>query len=176
MSGKEPTHVNSAGFLLKCGGLYLIAHPSFDPERTQGWGIPKGRLNKGEEAFQGAIREFQEETNLDLLKNEFGIKIHEKSKLTYTAKIKDNYIKTYHVFFAETDNLDLLAFPFSCPSLLDSGKPEIAQYRWTTLDEARAIAAKSQRPLFDFFINERDRLNNKEAVQVEPSGAPSETL
>lgn len=166
MSGKDSdfTHANSAGFLLKCKDKYLIAHPSFDPTRTQGWGIPKGRLDPGEQPFDGAIREFQEEANLDLRNNPFGITLHGAAKMTYTAKIKPNYIKTYHIFFAESEDPKLLEYEFSCPSLLDNGKPEIAQYKWVSLDEAFELAAKSQKPLFQFFINERDRSINKEAV------------
>jgi predicted NUDIX family NTP pyrophosphohydrolase len=63
----------SAGILVYreagAGLEFLLAHPGgpFWKNRDAGaWSIPKGELQKGETAWQAAVREFQEETGLAL--------------------------------------------------------------------------------------------------------------
>jgi predicted NUDIX family NTP pyrophosphohydrolase len=66
-------HQTSAGILVfrepRTGPEFLLAHPGgpYWQNRDAGaWTIPKGLLEAGETALEAAIREFQEETGLQL--------------------------------------------------------------------------------------------------------------
>jgi len=55
----------SAGFLIQSKDKYLLGHAS-GRGMTKGWGIPKGKQDKGETLLETAIRETFEETALPL--------------------------------------------------------------------------------------------------------------
>jgi predicted NUDIX family NTP pyrophosphohydrolase len=46
---------------------YLLVHPTCGEKhcRKQVWGIPKGLIDEGEDAFTTAVREFKEETGIE---------------------------------------------------------------------------------------------------------------
>lgn len=163
--------IRSAGVLLRCGELYLIAHPTAGTGGTRGWGIPKGKIDPGETPYAGALREFQEETNLDLLNNRYDITVNPDCGLNYIAKISKKANKEFFVFLAEAKNDAIINHGFSCPSLLDDGRPEIATYQWVDIYRAYDICAVSQKALFGYFLNEQSRITDKEAIQdmVDPS-------
>ena len=55
-----------AGVILKKGDKVLLCKRSPEKSLPNTWSIPSGHLENGESPGQGAIREFHEETNIEL--------------------------------------------------------------------------------------------------------------
>lgn len=59
----------AAGILVKCGDEVLLCRRSQTETYPGMWSIPSGHLHQNEDARVGAIREFEEETNIKPSKN-----------------------------------------------------------------------------------------------------------
>ena len=137
--------VNAAGvFLVRNDGKILVGHPTGHPEDV--WSIPKGKIDDGETALEGAIRETLEETNIDLsdLPNPC---FKELPVQVYSHKRKD--ITTFVVGEWMTD-LEFDKFDIKCDSIVpltsswNAGKPELDEFKWITTDEAEDILHPTQ--------------------------------
>jgi predicted NUDIX family NTP pyrophosphohydrolase len=141
----------SAGVLLfreRDGGTeVLLIKPGgpFWKNRDSGaWMIPKGGVEDGESIAEAALREFEEETGMQLTATPFPL-----------ARVRQAGGKCVEAFAVEGD--------FDCSALNSnefevewpprSGRrqsfPEVADAKWMTLDEARAMMLPSQLPLID---------------------------
>lgn len=154
----------SAGFLLKSKGLYLIGCPSHRTGTTGGWGIPKGRQDPGETIRATALREFYEETNLDI-RSDSTIVTDWEPFFNYGTEGKDDtgkFKKTVYVFRAydQTAKLADTVDNLKCLTFVKSGAPEIAEYKWATPEEAYDMVVKSQKGIFEFIIK-YNTLNKK---------------
>jgi len=144
-----PPH--SAGILLfrqgEAGTEVLLIKPGgpFWRNKDSGaWMIPKGMVERGEAPAEAALREFEEETGTKLTAMPFPL-----------ATVRQSGGKLVDAFAVEGD-LDASAvrsneFELEWPPR--SGKrqrfPEVAEARWMTIDEARALMLPSQLPLLD---------------------------
>jgi predicted NUDIX family NTP pyrophosphohydrolase len=108
------------------------------------WMIPKGAIEPGESAIEAALREFEEETGTALTQVPFPL-----------ASIRQAGGKQVEAFALEGD-LDAAAvtsneFEVEWPPR--SGRrerfPEVAEARWMTISQARAMMLPSQLPLLD---------------------------
>ena len=108
------------------------------------WMIPKGAVEPGETAVEAALREFEEETGTRIETVPFPL-----------ARIRQAGGKTVEAFAVEGD-LDPAAvtsnqFEVEWPP--KSGRleafPEVAEARWMTISDARAMMLPSQLPLLD---------------------------
>jgi predicted NUDIX family NTP pyrophosphohydrolase len=124
--------------LIKPGGPYWRSRD------VGAWMIPKGAIEAGELPVEAALREFAEETGTELTTAPFPL-----------AKVRQAGGKSVEAFAAEGD-LDTAAiksneFEMEWPP--KSGRterfPEVAEARWMTLAEARAMMLPSQLPLID---------------------------
>ncbi|HEY8433126.1 MAG TPA: NUDIX domain-containing protein [Sphingomicrobium sp.] len=124
--------------LIKPGG------PFWRNKDVGAWMIPKGAVEEGETPAQAALREFEEETGTTLGSAPFPLR-----------RIRQSGGKHVEAFAAEGD-LDAAAvksndFEVEWPP--KSGQlqrhPEVAEARWMTLAEARAMMLPSQLPLLD---------------------------
>ena len=124
--------------LIKPGGPYWRSRD------VGAWMIPKGAIEAGELPVEAALREFGEETGTELTTAPFPL-----------AKVRQAGGKSVEAFAAEGD-LDTAAinsneFEMEWPP--KSGRterfPEVAEARWMTLAEARAMMLPSQLPLID---------------------------
>ena len=124
--------------LIKPGGPY------WRNKDVGAWMIPKGMVEPGEAPAEAALREFEEETGTRLTDIPFQL-----------ASVRQSGGKTVEAFAVEGD-LDPLAirsnsFELEWPPR--SGRrelfPEVAEGRWMTLAEARAMMLPSQLPLLD---------------------------
>ena len=106
--------------------------------------IPKGMIEPGEAPAEAALREFEEETGTALSAVPFAL-----------AKVRQAGGKVVEAFAVEGD-LDPAAirsngFELEWPPR--SGRiecfPEVAEARWLTLAQARALMLPSQLPLLD---------------------------
>jgi predicted NUDIX family NTP pyrophosphohydrolase len=144
-----PPH--SAGILLfrqgEAGTEVLLIKPGgpFWRNKDSGaWMIPKGMVEPREAPAEAALREFEEETGTKLTAVPFPL-----------ATVRQSGGKLVDAFAVEGD-LDASGvrsneFELEWPPR--SGKrqhfPEVAEARWMTIDEARALMLPSQLPLLD---------------------------
>ncbi len=149
-------HFTSCGFLIQSGDKFLFCHPSNLREGNhigdQGWGIPKGKMDAGENQFETALRETAEETNLRLVMfPDVKFKLEVFYTTEYLTKFRGNPItKTLIVFHAHEETGILQQQALSCPSLVENTNiPEMDDFRWVTLSDARKICAKSMKGLID---------------------------
>lgn len=151
----EEKLVVSAGFLIcSADDKYLIVKPFGGS--TKGWGVPKGKRDKGEHILDAALRETYEETALDLDNN--SSVIYEGQPFFYytvdttEGGTKKKFLKHVYIFRAFVTN-DIKQFPFKCLTFLEDGRPEIEKYEWVSLEEAYERVVKSQKGIFEFLIN-----------------------
>lgn len=88
----------SAGIILKHGDEVLLCKRSPEKSMPNSWSIPSGKIENGESPGQAAIREFYEETNIELDPNIEFVGIANRFKKDGTKK------GHMFVFFKETDN------------------------------------------------------------------------
>jgi len=124
--------------LIKPGG------PFWRNKDAGAWMIPKGAVESGEVPAEAALREFEEETGTKLAAVPFPL-----------ARIRQSGGKYVEAFAVEGD-LDpatVTSNEFEMEWPLRSGRverfPEVAEARWMTLGEARAMMLPSQLPLLD---------------------------
>jgi predicted NUDIX family NTP pyrophosphohydrolase len=124
--------------LVKPGG------PFWRNKDAGAWMIPKGAVEAGEAPAEAALREFEEETGTKLSSAPFRL-----------ATIRQSGGKYVEAFALEGD-LDpetVKSNEFEMEWPLRSGRmerfPEVAEARWMTFDEARAMMLPSQLPLLD---------------------------
>lgn len=122
------TKHKSAGIVIKQGDKYLICRSTkcYDKSGHEVWGIPKGKIDKGETPVQAAVRETWEETNLKFKEDD----------LTFLCEYRANKKKYMYVYFIEVpENYDVILF-CCCNTKVDNRNyPEIDSYKLITLDE-----------------------------------------
>jgi len=81
---------NCAGILLKYKNQCLLCKRSQTSSLPGVWSVPGGHLEKGEKIEEGAIREFREETGLQII-----------DKLDYIATLNGGGRMKYYLFMYE---------------------------------------------------------------------------
>ena len=124
--------------LIKPGG------PFWRGKDAGAWMIPKGMVEPGEAPAEAALREFEEETGTALDAVPFPL-----------ASVRQSGGKMVEAFAVEgdLDPTEIRSNEFECEWPPKSGRrqsfPEVAEARWMTLAEARAMMLPSQLPLLD---------------------------
>ena len=126
----------------------LLCHPGgpyWEGTNLHSWGIPKGELDQNEKVLDAAIREFKEETNLEIN--------NENLEYLYSKKVSNNKLVT---IFTKEQNLDLSncksnTFTLEWPK--DSKQineyPENDKFEWIELEEAYQLIFKQQTIFLD---------------------------
>lgn len=83
------------------------------------WGFPKGDIDRDESDIQGALREFKEETGVDILEP-----LHD---VTLYVPDKGNRPK---IFF-----IDIVDYPF----VMNRQKTEVSEIGWKTINELKSM-------------------------------------
>ncbi|MBO9201371.1 MULTISPECIES: NUDIX domain-containing protein [Niastella] len=142
--------------LVKGKPFFFLGHPGgpFYSKKDDGhWSIVKGEMEDGEEPLKAAIREFKEETTIDIT-----------GHLTQLTPVKQKSGKIVHIWAIEqdfaTDNIKSNTFTLEWPP--KSGKmvefPEMDRFAW--FDEAATLLKLM--PGHIPFVNEvLEFLNNK---------------
>lgn len=129
-------------FLIRKDKKLLICHPT--KHKPDFWSIPKGKVEEGETMHEAAIRETYEETNLYLDKWP-NMEIHELFPVDYKHKKKVLYPFVYIETDDSSANWDLLEI--KCNSNVSEergGFPEMDEYKWVTIEEARPLLHETQ--------------------------------
>lgn len=135
------TKVLAAGiFLVNKEKQVLICHPTKHPADV--WSIPKGKIEFGEEALDAAIRETQEEANIDLTEGDSFIPLEIQ---TYSHKKKS--LKAFLFLESENPKVDFDSFELKCNSNVPKsrgGFPEMDDYAWVDIEIARDLLHPTQ--------------------------------
>ena len=127
-------------FLVNKEKQVLICHPTNHPANV--WSIPKGKIEKGEETIDAAIRECMEECNCDLTKAESFIPLETQ---TYSHKKKS--IKAFLVLETKNPKVDFDSFELKCNSKVpkkEGGFPEMDDFVWVDIEIARDLLHPTQ--------------------------------
>lgn len=87
------------GVLVKCGDEFLLCKRNNQKVLPRVWSIPAGKIESGEDVVIGSIREFYEETNIQITNEEITL-------VGFVRRIKPNGMKSdgvLHVFLLEVD-------------------------------------------------------------------------
>lgn len=147
--------IHTAGlFLMRKDNRFLVGHPTNNKPNL--WGIPKGQLDENEVPLEAAVRETFEEANVDVSKWQI---IHNLTPVKY-QKVE----KTLHPFllFEIQNKIDFSTFELKCNSFVPESKggfPEMDDFRWVTIDEARGCLQASQVPCLDEIQEIVNKLN-----------------
>ena len=134
--------IASGVFIVRKDGKLLVAHPT--NHKPNFWSIPKGKVDDGETFLEGAIRECYEECNVDLEDSKF-FNILPMQSVNYKHKKKILYP---FLFLEKKDSkLDWSKIELKCNSMVDDKRgdfPEMDDFKWVDLDEAKTILHDTQ--------------------------------
>ena len=136
--------------------VFLCRPFSLEKQKKNLWGIPKGRIDDGENAEEAAKREFFEETGL----------IPPNVPRFYLGKVRyPSGKKEVSVWTFEFDPPDGFAFKSNYTKTKDSeGKtiivPEIDEWSWFNLQDAAKNIMISQREVLSRFLRFMGKNNN----------------
>jgi 8-oxo-dGTP pyrophosphatase MutT (NUDIX family) len=129
-------------FIVRKNKKLLVAHPT--NHKPDFWSIPKGKVEFNETFLEGALRETYEETNLELTDSTnfdifpmLGVNYGHKKKILYPFLYLEKEESTFN-----WDEQEL-----KCNSNVPAergGFPEMDDYKWVTLDEARGLLHETQ--------------------------------
>lgn len=134
--------IASGVFIVRKDGKLLIAHPTNHGKDF--WSIPKGRVDDGETFLEGAIRECKEECNVDLVDSK-DFSILPIQSVNYKTKKKILY--PFLFLEKKESKLDWDKIELKCNSMVEDTKedfPEMDDFKWVTLDEAKDLLHETQ--------------------------------
>lgn len=138
--------VNSAGlFIFDSRDLLLVCVPYGGKDISNGYTVPKGKVENNETPLQAAIRETYEESGLNFTSNPPFFFLSMGSQ-TYKSKKK-----RIHGFAAQLDySLDPLTC--KCSTKTEDNHPEIIEYYMVTVQDAIKHLHPAQSQLLDRYI------------------------
>ncbi len=98
------------------------------------WDFPKGMVEEGEEPLAAALREVEEESRIADLVFEWG------QDSTQTGPYSRGKVAQYFIGSTRTAAVELPVNP-------EIGRPEHAEFRWASLDEAAKLVSPRMQPV-----------------------------
>lgn len=137
-------------FIIRRDKKLLVCHPT--NHAADFWSIPKGKSEEGETMIQAALRETFEETNIDLTTTDaiLSFNVHALDPVNYGHKKKMIYPFVYVENIYTTINWDELEI--KCNSNVTAergGFPEMDDYKWLSIEEARPLLHDTQAACLD---------------------------
>ncbi len=126
-------------FLIRKDNKFLVGHPT--RHKATFWSIPKGKVEEGEENILAAVRETQEECNVDV--SNWSV-VHNLEPVKYTKTKKILYP---FVLFERQNVFDFDKFELKCNSFVPEDKggfPEMDDFKWVTIEEGRSLLHETQ--------------------------------
>lgn len=137
-------------FIVRKDKKLLVCHPT--NHNPNFWSIPKGRLEEGESTIQGALRETYEECNIDLVDtNDF--KTFEMKPVNYK---RDKVIYPFLYLEKVDSKVNWSDINLKCNSYVPEklgGFPEMDDFKWVDLDDARYILHYTQSSCIDLILD-----------------------
>lgn len=139
-------HYGSAGIVFIYNEMVLLVHAS---NRSFGtWSYPKGRLDKGEQIIDAAIREVEEEIGVSMPKEKIEKLILKEAKPVQKYRgVKHYWYYTYNLTEEE------FQYYFDGKYVMDVNKlqiKEIDQARFFTKKEAKKVLPKKFREILEY--------------------------
>lgn len=133
----------------------LLAHPGgpyWENRKEEGWGIPKGKMEEGEDVWDTAVRETQEE--IGQLPTPIPPKV-----IFNLGSVKQSSKKTVHCFAIQGDvEKELKSMMITMEHPKGSGEiievPEIGEMKWFTPEEARLVIIHKQYAFIERLMDE----------------------
>ena len=132
------TSVGIIPYKIENGKYYfLVGHPG--GWKREWWSYLKGGMEKDENEIDTAIREFREESGVDLSEH--------SSRLVYLGKVKQNKNKNVVAYAIEYPNID----PEKCFSnfIEDGVTPEMDRYCWMEYDKLVPLTHQAHIQFYD---------------------------
>ena len=143
----------------------LLVHPGgpyWKNKDKNSWGIPKGEFQEDERAFDAALREFKEETGMELNSNKFielNPVIQNSGKIVYAWAVEGDI---------DARSIKSNLFEIEWPP--KSGKmqkfPEVDKAEWFPVPIARKKILKKQYGLIEELINKLNLNKNKNKTKT----------
>ena len=134
--------VDAAGlFLINKSNKLLICHPT--KHKPNVWSIPKGKVEALESFVDACVRETYEETNIEL--SDYKRKMIMLDSVNYSHRKKT--LIPFVLFENDCEGLDLSLITLQCNSNVPEergGFPEMDDYKWVTIEEARDLIHETQ--------------------------------
>lgn len=143
MSDSEKKVETCAGIALINKGRIFLIRPSFD-SIPQNYGIPKGHIEPGEDSETAALREFKEETGIDLSNKNI------EFLTTVSTKIGKNAIKVVHVYKVHGDGTER----FISSNLRENGTPENIYGGYMLFKTAKQLITTFQIPIINKLLED----------------------
>ena len=143
-------------FIIRDDKKLLVCHPT--NHAIDFWSIPKGKLEVGETPLEAAIRETYEETNIDL--NNYSL-IANLDMVNYGHKKKALY--PFICYEPCNEGIDFNSFDIKCNSNVPierGGFPEMDDYRWVSITEAKNMLHITQVACLDLVQSFIDGVDN----------------
>jgi 8-oxo-dGTP pyrophosphatase MutT (NUDIX family) len=128
-------------FLINKNMNLLICHPT--NHKPNFWSIPKGKVEALETFVDACVRETFEESNIDL--SDYKDKMVMLDSVNYSHRKK--MLIPFVLFENDCEYLDLSLITIQCNSNVPEdrgGFPEMDDYKWVTLEEARKLIHETQ--------------------------------
>jgi len=129
-------------FIVNRDRKLLVCHPT--NHKADFWSIPKGKIDEGESYFDCALRETYEETNIDL-KDTPWFTIVELPAINY--KHGKKMLHPYLYWENINSEFDWSKQVIKCNSNVPDERgdfPEMDDYKWVSIDEARTLLHDTQ--------------------------------
>lgn len=122
--------------------MFFVGHPGGFMDDY--WTYMKGGMESGEDEIDTALREFAEESGVDLSGY--------KSSFVYLGEVMQNKRKKVSAFAVKVDNID----PTECHSVKhgNSGTLEIDGYRWMSFDTLKSKTHEKHKQFYEKIIHE----------------------
>jgi len=126
-----------AGIILRAGHQVLLVKN----ESSQKWGFPKGKLNKGERPWDGALRELEEETGVSSISSS-------KEKEAKTFVLDSHTLKVVsHDYQGRTGTTTLFYLTCDMPNTIKTRQPkfyhEIIDCQWINISAISSLSGAS---------------------------------
>ncbi len=135
----------SAGLLIIFGNKVLLAKPSKGTKNM--WGIPKGKVEDGEQLIEAAIRETKEEIGIDIPLNKI---IKDAYTISYRNKKTRKQYKKVIYYVCEVSELSELGLETEKIPKGQLQPREISKARFFTVEEAEDKIFWRQKEILNF--------------------------